>query len=146
MLTFTSSELERAYKSAYKSAFKAFEEAQKQNKQTNAHRLLLFYAVETGLKTVFLNRKGKKDSEGQFEEIKHDLNELMERLGINGLCLIEDIQLKSLKFPKKRQRNTKSSDLNQIWRYGAEAKQPTDEELEQQLLKIKGWIQGELKE
>jgi len=141
MLTFTTRELE----CAYKSAFKAFKEAQKQNKQTNAHRLLLFYAVETGLKTIFLNKKGKRDSEGQFEEIKHDLNELMERLGINGFCLIEDIQLNSLKFPKKRQRNTKISDLNQIWRYGAEAKRPTDEELEQRLLKINGWIQGELK-
>ena len=138
MLTFTFRELKRAWENSSS----IFDEA---TNKTNAHRLLLFYAVEVGLKALVLKRAHQTDTEGRFEEIKHDLNKLIDILRIgNEFRLIEDIQLSALKYPE-RPRNKKIGDLNQIWRYGAEAKQPADRELEQQLLKIQEKIRGELK-
>lgn len=139
MITFTFREL----KSAWRQAGAAFETA---DSKTNAHRLLLFYAVETGLKAVYLHKNAKSDTFGEFSHIKHDLNKLMDTLSVGrelklktNICLDldEDGQ-------PTGQRNASCADLNQIWRYGAQAKIPTDLELESQLLAIQEWLRGEL--
>lgn len=44
----------------------AYENSQKTSR-TNAHRLLLFYAVECGLKTILMKRKGHKRSDSCTE-------------------------------------------------------------------------------
>jgi hypothetical protein len=74
------------------------------------------------------------------------LNKLLKDLyaGAN-LHLPKDIRLDELSHPRSpKQRNAKCGDLNQIWRYGAEARIPTDEELEAKLSAINEWIRGQL--
>jgi len=139
MIVFTLRELQRAWRQA-NSAFDGC------TNKTNAHRLLLFYAVETGLKAVILKRNSKQDSEGMFADTLHDLNKLLKDLyaGAN-LHLPKDIRLDELTHPiSSKQRNAICGDLNQIWRYGAVARNPTDEELEAKLSAINEWIRGEL--
>lgn len=108
---------------------------------------MLFYAAETGLKAVKLKRDGKQDSEGMFSDIKHDLNKLLSQLRASKeLHLPKDICLDDLKLSTPHiKRNTGVCDLNQVWRYGAKAKNPSDIELEKRLCAINDWIYGELK-
>ncbi|MCQ8127503.1 hypothetical protein [Methylomonas rivi] len=140
MIVFSLRELKRAWRES-SSVFKECEQ------KTNAHRLILFYAVETGLKAVMLKREGKQDSENMFFDIKHDLNKLLSELKVaRELHLPKDIHLDDLTLSKPhKQRNTGTCDLNQVWRYGAQAKTPTDAELEEKLCAIDDWINGELK-
>lgn len=151
MIVFTLREL----KCAWRQATVVFETADSKTK-TNAHRLLLFYAVETGLKAVLLKRQAKQDSEDldnffQDSEGKkrsgHDLNNLMDHLKVGTSLRFLDnrISLDELQFPRPpRKRTASCGELNQIWRYGAKAKVPSDDELEMQLLAIQEWICGEL--
>ena len=136
MIIFTFREL----KTAWREASQAFEIT---SEKGNVHRLLLFYAVENGLKAVLLKRESRQDSENMFADVLHDLNKLMDRLRVGAdLRLSPDIRLKSLKSAK--QRNAGCGELNQVWRYGAKAQQPSDIELEAKLLTINEWIRGEL--
>lgn len=140
MISFTDRELRRAWRQAWV----AYETP---NIKTNAHRLLLFYAVETGLKAVFLKKNSKLVSNGEFSNILHNLNRLMDVLGIGSeFHLLENINLDVDELGQPTgQRNAHCKDLNQIWRYGAQAKRPTDEELEAKLLAIQELIEGELR-
>ncbi|MBS0425011.1 MAG: hypothetical protein JSR71_11460 [Proteobacteria bacterium] len=151
MIIFTSRELQRAWRQAA-SAFNMMDDKSK----TNAHRLLLFYAVETGLKAVLLKRSSKIDS-GDFEILftnsqgkrrsGHDLNNLMDHLKVGAaLKLSDNIALLPLKtLTPQTPRTASCSELNQVWRYGAEAQTPNDQLLEAQLIAIHKWICGELK-
>lgn len=140
MIVFTDRELRRAWREAYS----AFESA---NNKTNAHRLLLFYALETGLKAVFLKKNSKLYSNGEFSSTLHNLNRLMDQMSIGTeYHLLENISLEvDEQGQPTGQRNAHCKDLNQIWRYGAQAKRPTDEELEAKLLAIQTLIEGELR-
>jgi hypothetical protein len=152
MIVFTFREL----KCAWRQATAVFETADSKTK-TNVHRLLLFYAVETGLKAVLIKRQAKldsgeleiffQDSEGK-KKSGHDLNNLMDHLKVGASLRLPNnsIHLDDLKLPTPpRQRAASCGELNQIWRYGAKAKIPSDEILETQLLAIQKWICGELK-
>ena len=136
MIVFTLRELKRAWKQAES----AFDESKN---KTNAQRLLLFYAVETGLKAVILKRENQENSEGMFADTLHDLNKMLDKLRAgNDLRLPKYIPLVT-KPPE--QRKATCGELNQVWRYGAKAQNPTDTELEAKLSKINEWIKGELK-
>lgn len=136
MIVFTFREM----KNAWRNSSQAFELTAEKN---NVHRLLLFYAVENGLKAVLLKREAKQNSEDMFADVLHDLNKLMDRLRVGAnLRLLPDIRLTNLKQDK--QRNVGCGELNQVWRYGAKAQQPSDTELEAKLSAINEWIRGEL--
>lgn len=114
----------------------------------NPHRLLLFYAVECGLKAVWLKRKGRTLFEGDdIKHTGHDLRQVLKDLNVgSSLSLPDNFQLSTasrgqIKIP----RNGKFGDLHQVWRYGGKCEKPTDHDYEQQLQKVLTWIQGELK-
>lgn len=141
MIIFTFREL----KSAWWQAWIAYDAP---DSKTNAHRLLLFYAVETGLKAVLLKRERKNDSEGEFSEFKHDLNKIMDYLRVGQNLRLNRINLNTLQGKQRTANNgdtVSCGELNQVWRYGTQAKKPTDKELEAKLLAIQKWIEGELK-
>ena len=116
----------------------------------NAVRLLLFYAVECGLKTVVMKRENlsSTDETYLFAKVQHDLNKLLDYLRagkdikITSKLILSDYK-NNQRLPTSR--HCFSKDLNQIWRYGGSCKEPTDEELEHELQNINNWIQGELK-
>ena len=73
MIPFTRRELLRAWNMATKASSSLY--------RNNAHRLLLFYAVECGLKATYLKRNNLDPLDSQTAApIMHDLNRIL------GLC------------------------------------------------------------
>jgi len=114
----------------------------------NPHRLLLFYAVECGLKAVWLKRQRRTLFEGaDISRTGHNLRQVLKDLNVGaGLSLPETFRLPTAtqgqaQFP----RNGKFGDLHQAWRYGGKCEAPTDHDCELQLQRVLNWIQGELK-
>jgi len=118
------------------------------NTRTNPHRLLLFYAVECGLKAVWLKRQNRSlfDRE-DVDKTGHNLRQVLKELKVGAeFSLPENLQLKSVtRNGAQEPRNGDISILHQAWRYGGTCTAPTDRDCEQQLEQILKWIQGELK-
>ncbi len=117
--------------------------------RTNPHRLLLFYAVECGLKAVWLKRQSRTlFDKDDIEGIGHNLRQVLKELRVSTeLALPENLKLAPVtsRAGDRRPRNGYISILHQAWRYGGECTEPTDVVCEQQLEKVLAWIQGELK-
>lgn len=109
------------------------------------HRLLMFYAVECGLKAVWLKRQRRSLFEhDDIQQTGHDLRQILKSLGVGAaLGLPKVVQLKPLSNGSERKGDI--SILHQAWRYGGVCKTPSDAELEAQLEKVLDWIRGELK-
>jgi hypothetical protein len=142
VISFTDREMKRAWESNL-SAFSSL------SLPTNSHRLLLFYAVECGLKTLLMKRRQVSSSD-QVEEIlssKHDLNKLLDHLKAgSALRLPHQLQLTNIKIQGKEfERKCSSGEINQIWRYGGSScKNHSDQQIEKALLEIVKWIQEQL--
>lgn len=114
----------------------------------NPHRLLLFYAVECGLKAVWLKRQNRTLFVGtDVSKTGHDLRQILKDLKVGAsLSLPENIKLPTVSDGNTQDfRKAKFGDLHQAWRYGGRCELPTDHDCEQQLQKVLGWINGELK-
>ena len=161
-ITFTDREMQRAWR-------ENFSASHNHNRvRTNAHRLLLFYAVECGLKAVLMKRKevNRTDLCPEILEEGHDINGLLECLypGNDSLQMwklpeqlfIPNIKDNSyVKIKQKHERQLTPDNINQIWRYGGQfvlkkdkgenkREEITDEHIEKKLLKIVELIQKEL--
>jgi hypothetical protein len=109
---------------------------------------LLFYAVECGLKAVWLKRQSRKLFDcGDIDDKGHNLRQLLKDLKVGAsLSLPENLQLQSVSRNGDNQaRNGGISILHQAWRYGGQCTSPTDQDCEDQLQQVLNWIQGELK-
>jgi hypothetical protein len=113
------------------------------------HLLLVFYAVECGLKAVWLLRQAKPVLEGQdIDRLGHDLGELLKDLlpGRSVEPLPARLELKPLgKPPSERTRSGGIDVLHQAWRYGVELSNPPERVIAQQLDCVNRWIDGELR-
>ena len=144
-IPFTDREMEKAWREN-KSVFDNSSEKQRKN----PHRLLLFYAVECGLKATLMRRAGKRRTDlcQEIHECQHDLNKLLDYLGARkDLRLPSQLSMKQIKVRNGYdERKFTPGDLNQMWRYGGccAADDITDENLEKKLLEIASWIDEEL--
>lgn len=114
----------------------------------NPHRLLLFYAVECGLKAVWLKRQSRNLFKvDDICKTGHDLRQVLKDLKVSSeLLLPENFRLtEAIDRQAQLPRNGKFGDLHQVWRYGGRCESPTDHDCEQQLQKVLNWIGGELK-
>ena len=114
----------------------------------NPHRLMLFYAVECGLKVVWLKRQNRNVFDRQdIDKIGHNLRQLLKDLRVGQeLTLPQDIKLSDLTQNNIAiPRNRDIEILHQAWRYGGKCVSPTDDKCEEQLEKVLRWINGELK-
>jgi len=109
----------------------------------------LFYAVECGLKAVWLKRQNLRTlfDGADIHRMGHDLQQVLKDLMVGS-----DLSLSaSFRLPEANQgsrflpRSSKFGDVHQAWRYGGRCEVPTDQDCEEQLLKVLRWIQGELK-
>ena len=143
-IPFTDRELERAWR---ENLF-----ASDQNKRNNALRLLLFYAVECGLKAIIMKRCGRRKCRTDFfpniSEAQHDINKLLDNLSADWrLRLPRKIQMCDVLDSRnnKEDRKLNAGQINQMWRYGGRSVgDVSDEVLEEKLLKICKWIKREL--
>jgi hypothetical protein len=98
--------------------------------RSNPHRLLLFYAIECGLKAVLMKRRSVNCTSHCQEiiEAKHNINKLLDALSAG----------QSLKLPNyfnmtqindkgvKQARKLDPGKVNQMWRYGGRALETID--------------------
>jgi hypothetical protein len=142
-IPFTDREIEKAWREN--------KSASDKTARSNAHRLLLFYAVECGLKAILMRRQGKNRSDlcTDISECQHDVNKLLDCLSAHkDLRLPAQLSMKPIKGKNGNdERKFTPGDVNQMWRYGGccEAIGITDQDLEKKLLEIVNWIDGELR-
>ena len=142
-IPFTDRELKRAWRELMDIATPVAGSIRK-----NPHRLLLFYAVECGLKAVWLKRQSRSlFDRADIDRTGHDLRQLLKDLKVgSGLSLPENLQLHYVTQNNTQiPRNGDISILHQAWRYGGECAAPTDQDCEHQLQQVSNWIRGELK-
>lgn len=147
---FTVREMNRAWKNN----LQAFKQSSKN--MSNAHRLLLFYAVECGLKVALMKRKRAtctKDCEKEIIDAQHDINKLLDHLkaGVQyklpRSSYMTSVRINGQDIP----RAIASGQINQMWRYGGKLDPrnsknncKNDAEIEKALLRICDWIDKEL--
>lgn len=139
MIPFTRRELVRAWNASTKASIAA--------SRSNAHRLLLFYAVECGLKATYLKRNNLDPLDSHTAApLLHDVNRILDLLHADAALRITppQLNLSPLQKPTALQRPCRVGELNQVWRYGGELTGPTDAEVEQKLEAIQNWIAKEL--
>lgn len=142
-LPFTDRELRKAWRELSAAA-----DAPQGKARQNAHRLLLFYAVECGLKAIWLKRQGRTIfSAEDISKTGHNLHKLLKELRASAeLALDMPLKLSNATDNQlPRPRNCGFNELHQVWRYGAQCQTPTDEDCEHQLQKVLQWICGELR-
>jgi hypothetical protein len=145
MIGFTNREIQRAWRNNLSASNVAF--------TGNPQRLLLFYAVECGLKAILMKRQncGRTDKCKDISESKHNINKLLDCLNA-GKCMTlpSTITMKTIYDQNKKDQNQSKmrkltpGEINQMWRYGGESEQPPGHELESKLKKIAQWIKQEL--
>ena len=148
-IAFTDRELRRAWQANFNASI--------HSNRSNAHRLLLFYAVECGLKAVLMKRQGVNCTTHCQEiiEAQHNINKLLDALSAGQVLKLPNrLNMTPIKDGGQRQeRILDSGKINQMWRYGGQlninyksndSNILTDEKLERQLIQISEWIRGEL--
>lgn len=139
MLPFTYREIERAWRQNLRVSTVETRE--------NPHRLLLFYAVECGLKAVIMKREEstRTDHCSTLSEFGHNINALLDHLRAGKeLRLSKEVSMKQIEDPTTP-RPVKPKEFNQMWRYGGKTEnKPSDTDIEDQLLRIVAWIEAEL--
>ena len=151
-IPFTDQEMRRAWRENRMASAASI-----QVKRNNAHRLLLFYAIECGLKAVLMKRKSitRTDHCDEIGEAQHDINKLLDALGAGKkLKLPNKLNIAPIKDKSsKEERKLESGKINQMWRYGGVVKSKTldgksvnltDDDLEKYLIEISKWIDQEL--
>jgi hypothetical protein len=109
--------------------------------QPNHHqitrRLVLFYAVETGLKYHLLGiiRKSNTDElQMRYNNIGHNIKRMLQEAQCGG-------RFKLSEFQTERSQRVDSGKFHQMWRYGIKAQKPDDEnKAENELKKIAEWL------
>ncbi|WP_454758179.1 hypothetical protein [Citrobacter freundii] len=112
-IPFTNRELVRAWRNSL--------DVSRLDQRKNPHRLLLFYAIECGLKAAYLKQINKTVIDSDIaQQFSHDINKLCEKLSINSSFMLpQSLRMKDCKIDSKDITRTCSpSEINQIWRYG----------------------------
>lgn len=132
-----------------KRAWRELRSASTQTKRLNAHRLLLVYSVECGLKAVWLKRECRTlFLSSDISNTGHDLNDVLKKLRCSHI-LPKSLEMSDVKNDQNSIINRKNigiGDLHQVWRYGGDLKNPPVDNtaMEASLEKIQDWIEKEL--
>lgn len=140
-LPFTDRELSRAWR-------ELSEAATPNGNRKNAHRLLMFYAVECGLKAIWLKRQNRNlFDKSDIERTGHDLRTIVKDLRLSSeYSLPEHYQLEPAKGTSESiPRNGDISILHQAWRYGGQCVIPNDTICESKLSALFDWIRKEIR-
>ena len=133
----------REFQDSYRRHYKMYRNTVENEK---TRRLILFYSVECGLKSLLMKNLGK-DTYEEFTECC--LNEKKELIGHNINAMLKELNPQSefnLKnIPLKRGGSVTAKQFNELWRYGAAVSDKEDEDkAEKTLIKIAEWIHERL--
>lgn len=136
----TRNELERAWRSLRRAADVSPRQA--------PHLLLVFYAVECGLKAVWLKKKAKEVfGSDEIKSLGHKLDDLIREVNkdlVLGSSLTLPAQVRFTPLPPGIQRNGTAEQLHQAWRYGVDLVSPDIASIETTLNNLMLWINAEL--
>ncbi|OVZ75203.1 hypothetical protein [Yersinia intermedia] len=139
-IPFTDRELTRAWRNSIA--------VSKATPRLNPHRLLLFYAIECGLKAAYLKSIHKNIIDSSIaDEFSHDINKICTKLVLGSQYQLPySLKMKDCIINNKQHSRTcSSSELNQIWRYGGELNGAIDDnQIESKLEKLNDWIEKAL--
>lgn len=129
----------REFQDSYRRHFKMYKETTGNGK---TRRLILFYSVECGLKSLLMKETGNDTYE---EFIEYCGNEKKELKGHNISAMLKELNpqneycLKNIKL--KRGGSIPPKQFNELWRYGASVSEEEEEKkAERTLNKIAEWI------
>ncbi len=109
---------DREMKRAWDQNLRAISQVKEQNR-TNAHRLLLFYAVECGLKVLIMKDKRQSRTDGLNPDIlTHDINKLLKELRASGDIVLSQTQMVPIKKNDRKSKDTRTvepKDFNQMY-------------------------------
>ncbi len=101
--------------------------ASQQLPRGNAHRLLLVYAVECGLKAMWLKQENRTlFSSDDIARTGHDLNDVIKQLRLGG-AFPTVFHLSDVKDDRRNtviRKHCRMDTLHQAWRYGGELVSP----------------------
>lgn len=111
--------------------------------QKQGRILLLFYAVECGLKAAWLTRNKLRDTSAMESRLKDRGHDLM--LWTKELYLPAAITSRRTGFRLRDSRYAYGVELaHQVWRYGVDMDPADEDALEEWLLQVWEWVKGEL--
>lgn len=118
------------------------------NPRNNAHRLLLFYSIECGLKAAWLKNEGKNVLDSQdISRTGHNLNKILKDLRVPQ-PLPANLCMSAINHGNRNPvlRKGAIEALHQVWRYGGALVSPPidDAGMEVFLENIHKWIDKEL--
>lgn len=132
-----------------KRAWRSLHAASRQLPRGNAHRLLLVYSIECGLKALWLNRENRTlFVSADIARTGHDLNGVLKSLHL-GAKLPAVFHLPDVKDDRRKvisRKDNRIDALHQAWRYGGELCAPLldDAAMEAQLEAVHRLIEKEL--
>ena len=127
--------------------------------RSNAHRLLLFYAIECGLKAILMKRRSVTCTSDctEINDAQHNINRMLDVLSAGQSLKLPNL-FKMSPIRNKgmiQERKLDPGKINQMWRYGGKSLNIvdangqmislTDDLLEDHLIKISNWIEKELR-
>lgn len=132
----------REFQDSYRRHYKLYRETAGSGK---TRRLILFYSVECGLKSLLMKDLGKDTYEefaeccvGEKSELKgHNISAMIKELNPQS-----DYCLKSISL--ERGGRVLPKQFNELWRYGAACADGEEEKAERTLEKIAEWIRTKL--
>ena len=133
----------REFHDSYRRHYKLYKEMKGSEK---SRRLLLFYSVECGLKSLLMKDLGKNTYEEFVECCGSEKSELK---GHNIKAMIKELNPKNdyclRNIPLKRGGSAPPKQFNELWRYGAASDdEEAEEKAEKTLAKIAEWIHTKL--
>lgn len=140
-IPFTRRELANAWRNLYKLS-------KQSTGRTNPHRLLLFYAVECGLKAAWLKHQARDIlTSADVHKFGHKLDVIAQALCFPPLgptnFSLSDVSISQQKEPRA---NYAMDHLHQAWRYGAVLLSPVDDQtMEAVLDRLHSLIEKELR-
>lgn len=135
----------KEFQESYKRHFQLYKRTQGNDK---TRRLILFYSVECGLKSLLMKNTGNNTYEELEEYCKksqkkelagHNIKAMLKELNPNSEYTLKNIKL------KRGDRIVRPEAFNQLWRYGVAVADEEDEKRAEEILeKIAEWIHERL--
>lgn len=130
---------QKEFRDSCKNHYIAYARLHEDKKYQKPGRLLLFYAVECGLKCYIMKNENLSDYDalqryarnvGKKDIAGHNIREMLIKCGLEKRYILKDL-------PLARGGKASSDAFNQVWRYGAGI---SDEETEKKNEKVMGQI------
>ena len=116
------------------------------SKKKYSHKLLLFYAVECGLKVLIITKISGSTTKDIYNNTK--IGPLLNgKSGHNLVVMTKFLGISQFKFPGIDCKNgdvAGCDSYNQLWRYGAECDSNKEDEVVKELEKLATYIKGRI--